>query len=138
KKAWAMRHQLCTTLPSRLYSCQRRPNALSTPIGRGRVNGGRISQWVSTNQAAMMRPQLRKERASRVRGVTSLRISNRFAISMSRGVLRGRIGINLYIRAAILLAALSSVVSVDRPVRAVAHRAHARRRVPILLHQVLF
>ena len=45
-----------------------------TPAGRGRAKGGRISQWVSTNHEATMRPQLRKANASRVRGETSRRI----------------------------------------------------------------
>src|ERR1019366_6418885 len=44
KNAWAIRHQLCRTLPRRLYSLHRRPKAAITPVGRGRANGGRMSE----------------------------------------------------------------------------------------------
>src|SRR6266566_4243291 len=75
KNAWAMRHQLFTTFPSRSYSVQSFPNARMTPMGLGKEKGGRISQWVRANQASRRIPQLKKPRANRARGEVSFRIA---------------------------------------------------------------
>ena len=70
KKACAMRHQLWITLPSRSYSVQSRKNARITPSGLGRENGGRMSQWVSANQARTTGPS--RDRQDQPRAARSL------------------------------------------------------------------
>jgi len=72
--AWAMRHQLFITFPSKSYSVQRRTNARITPVGLGSENGGRISQLVRTNQAMTTMDQADTASINRVRRETSFRI----------------------------------------------------------------
>ena len=57
KKAWAMRHQLWKTLPSRSYSVHRRPKAVNTPSGSGTENGGSNFQRVRRYQKTTTRVQ---------------------------------------------------------------------------------
>src|SRR5579872_4031078 len=82
KNACAMRHQLCATFSSRLYSVHNRPKALTTPSGCGTENGGANSQYVTPNQTRIITPQLASPNATLARGETSLRIVNRSAISL--------------------------------------------------------
>src|SRR5213594_3588181 len=74
RKACAIRHQLLITFPSRSYSVQRRANARITPIGLGSEKGGRISAYVTANQARTIADQAVIARINRVRREVSLRI----------------------------------------------------------------
>src|SRR6202008_2649641 len=80
KKARAIRHQSFVTFQSRSYSVHSFPNARTTPMGFGKENGGRISQWVRAIHASRMAPQLKNPRANRVRGEISFRIAKRSLI----------------------------------------------------------
>src|ERR1700678_3728152 len=75
-----MRHQLCTTLPSRSYSFHRRTKALITPSGLGTENGGKSLKYVRPNHKPTTTAQAKTANIQRVRGATLWRILNRFGI----------------------------------------------------------
>ena len=112
-----MRHQLWKTLPGRSYSVHRRTKALHDA---GRVRAARerrqqVATRVSRNQAATTNVQLATPSVRRaLRGRSACGCRRRVQASRLR-----RVGIDLDVRAPVLLAAFRRVVGVDAacPVR---------------------
>src|SRR5580700_2529893 len=73
KNAWAIRHQLINTFPSRSYSVHSLPKAWMTPRGLGSEKCS-LLQYVRAIQIKTTMPQLMKAKIQRMRGETSLRM----------------------------------------------------------------
>src|ERR1700683_3031662 len=84
KNAWAMRHQLMNTLPSRSYSVHNNLKDRITPSGVGNSEKCGPSQQGNKIQSNTMTPQGINGSAHRTQGCTSFRMVNQSLIVCCR------------------------------------------------------